>query len=172
MCKLINCSSVFKSESSHYFLNTAKMLHPVSTSTFFLLTNTESSYTLNLITAHICTPDQIPLRGPDYTNLLHTLPIPHVLSCRDTDTVHTHTHAHRSINNIACRQFLLSNSHAMTSQGLTYSRRYRAARIKSDWQPLTLNSIPYTLPYWRKQLTHHNIFEWSLMSVQSWRGED
>lgn len=81
------------------------------------------------------------------------------------------SHTHRSINNIACRQFFsFPNSHAMTSQGLTYSQCYRAARVKSDWQPVTLSSIPYMLPCWGKQLEDHNIFVWSLMSVQSWGG--
>lgn len=66
--------------------------------------------------------------------------------------------------------FSFPNSHAMTSQGLTYSQCYRAARVKSDWQPVTLSSIPYVLPCWWKQLEDHNIFVWSLMSVQGWGG--
>lgn len=80
----------------------------------------------------------------------------------------TCAHAHQSINNIACRLFRFPNPHAMTSEALTYSQCYRAACIKSDWQPVTWSSIPNMLPCWGKQLEDHNIFEWSLMSVQSW----
>lgn len=84
---------------------------------------------------HICTPDKIPLGV-----LIRPMCPTQCLCLRFSPAnEHTYTHtrlrrakAHHSINNIACRQFLFSSSHAMTSQGLTYSQCYRAARVKSD----------------------------------------
>lgn len=77
-----------------------------------------------LIATHICTSNKIPLGAL----------IRQICSMSPPQAAHKRcTHAYITLL-ITSRagSFSFPDSHAMTSQGLTYSQCYRAARIKSD----------------------------------------